>query len=85
MRTLECGCEVNADCKLLSVCVTHGEYTRNAVGASRHPRSTDNGLRDTLLAASMPTACERMARGDNVETVAQSVADLVYQIQRRLE
>ncbi len=86
MRLLECGCEVSATNKILSQCVTHGEHMKLYVETAKHPRGPilDKDLRDKLLVAAMPTGCERLARGDDADAVAEQTERLVHEIMRRV-
>jgi hypothetical protein len=91
VKRLECGCETNDGGRILSLCHTHGTHMQAVTEAAKHPRAGrahDPGLTEKLLVAAMPTATELLARGgagNDPETIAQRVTDLIHQIQRRLE
>lgn len=89
MRALDCGCEVTDNgATLLSTCSLHAGYARAAVEIERkiEPAPQNVALTEKLLVAAMPTATELMARGgagNDPQTVAERITQLVHEIQRR--
>ncbi len=86
MNQLKCGCEMREG-KLMSVCATHANYTRQHVEAARAPREgVDKDLQRQLVVALAPIVVSKadFAHDGDVQT-AEKVLNQVHEIMRRMD
>lgn len=83
---ISCGCEM-AEGRLLSVCATHGNYTRQHVEKARAPREgVDKDLQRQLVVAITPVVVSKVDLAAwRAETVAEEIHNQVHEIMRRMD
>ncbi len=85
MNQLKCGCEMREG-KLMSVCATHANYTRQHVEAARAPREgVDKELQRQLVVALAPIVVSRLGEEFGFAGVAERIHDQVHEIMRRMD